>query len=165
MFNPTYPFTKDVLDATVKRGCLYFVRNTYQRLFDHFHEGIKGYFLITHYSDSGKANAHYNSIPNDGNRFLYDWNNEEHRQKLYIAASQPEGFKVYSTYFLPDYKERITNGLKDKINKYMFKNTEWKPGKGEVINLDLYMQYGSLYATMSYNTQKIKVKFDDIEKS
>ncbi|WP_018611559.1 hypothetical protein [Segetibacter koreensis] len=164
MFNPTYPFTKEVLEATVKGGSFYFVRNSYHRSFDHFHENIKGYFIITHYNDEAKAYAHFNSIPNDGNRFLYEWSNEEHKRKLYMAASQPEGYKVYSAYFLPNYKDKITKPLKDKINTYMYKTTNWKPGRGETLSVDLYMQYGSLYAVMSYNTEKIKIKFDEIEK-
>ena len=69
MFNPAYPFTKDVLEATVKKGCVYFVRNTYDKVFDHFHENIKGYYLITHYNDLAKATAHYNSTSNDSRRF------------------------------------------------------------------------------------------------
>src|SRR5215217_6857148 len=114
MFNPTYPFTKEVLEASVEGGCLYFVRNTYHRLFDHVDENIRGYFLITHYKDYEKANAHLNSIPEDGYRFLYDWNNKEHKTKLYIAASLPEGYKVHSAYFVPDYKDKVTKVLKDK---------------------------------------------------
>ncbi|HEX8277590.1 MAG TPA: hypothetical protein VF540_02815, partial [Segetibacter sp.] len=64
-----YPFTKDVLEATVKKGCVHFVRNTYDKVFDHFNENIKGYYLITHYNDLAKATAHYNSTSNDSRRF------------------------------------------------------------------------------------------------
>src|SRR4051812_34472471 len=165
MFNPTYPFTKEVLEASVKRGCFYFVRNSYRRPFDHFDEGIKAYLLITHYDDVAKAYAHINSITNDPQRFLYDWKNEEHKKRLYVASSQPEGYKIYSTYFLPDYKDKITATLKDKINSYIYRHTNWKPRKMEVLNVDFYMQYGSLYVAISYTTQKIKIKFDDIEKT
>ncbi len=94
------------------------------RVFNHFGGNIKGYFLIAHYNDIAKANAHFNSIQKDSNRFLYDWNNDEHKKKFYLAASQPEGYKIYSTYFLPNYKDKITKPLKDKINRYMYQNAE-----------------------------------------
>ena len=165
MFNPTYPFTKKVLEATVKGGSIYFVRNTYNQPFDHFNDSIKGYFIITNYKDISKAEAHYNSISKDSNRFLYDFNNEEHKNKLYKAAAQPEGYKIYSVYFLPNYKDLITARIKEKINKYMYRRTNWKPGRGETVNLEFYIQFGALYATMSYNGQKEKVKFEDIEKT
>ena len=47
MYNPTYPFTKEVLEASVKAGSKYFVRNSYKRIFDHFDENTKGYYLIS----------------------------------------------------------------------------------------------------------------------
>lgn len=164
MFNPVYPFTQEVLKATVDRGCLYFVRNAWPNAFDHFNENIKGTFIITHYNDKGKALAHFNSISNDPYRFLYDWNEPEHKEKLKIAASGPEGYKVYSSYFVDDYKKRITNPLKDKINSYMYRHTNWKPSKGETVAVDFFLQFGVLFITMSYAGQQLKVKFEDIEK-
>jgi hypothetical protein len=163
MFNPVYPFTKEVLEATVKRGCLYFVRNTYSLAFDHFQENIKGYFMISHYNDEAKAKAHYNSLTGDTYRFFYDWENPEHQKRLYDAASYPVEYRIFSTYFHPDYKKKITKQTKDKINTYMYKHTNWKPQRGEMVNLDFFIQFGDLYATMSYAGQQIKVKFEDIE--
>lgn len=164
MFNPLYPFTQEVLDATIKRGCIYFVRNNYNSAFDHFNEGIKAYFLFTHYSDHAKALAHYNSITNDPNRFLYSWTDSDHQKKLSIAASNPPGYKIFSSYFMPNYKDKISLILKEKINKYMYRNTDWKPGKNEKVNLDFYLQFGQLFTTMTYAGQQLKVKFTDIEK-
>lgn len=163
MFNPLYPLTTDVLQATIDRGCVYFVRNTYTQAFDHFDHNIKGYYLFTHYNDLAKAEAHYNSIKHDKSRFLYDWNNPEHQDRLKKAAASPQGYKIFSTYFLPDYKKKITNPLKDKINKYMYRHTDWKPGRGETVNVDFFLQFGTLYITMSYAGQQIKVNFTDIE--
>lgn len=163
MFNPLYPFTKQVLDETVKKGCIWFVRNTFNLAVDHFDQDIKGYFIITHFNDKAKAIAHYNSTAQDKNRFLYEWDNEEHKTKLLIASEQPAGYKIYSSYFLPDYKKRITNPIKDKINRYMYRHTDWKPGKGETVNVDFYLQFGSLYVTLSYAGQQLKVQFSDIE--
>ena len=111
-----------------------------------------------------KAQAHFSAATNDKSAFLYDWQNEEHKAKLYIAASSQKVYKIYSILFLPDYKKQITNQLKDKINRYMYRHTNWKPGRGETVNLDFYLQNGHFGLTMSYGPQKIKVKFDDIEK-
>ena len=163
MFNPLFPFTKDVLEALVKEGCHYFVRNNYPNAYDHFNTEIKRSFLITHYTDKAKAEAHYNSTPKDQYRFIYYWNIPEHHEKLKVAASQPKEYKIFSTYFYPDYKKKITPILLEKINKYMYRNTNWKPGKGESVGFDIYIQFGSLYATMSYAGEEITVKLADIE--
>ena len=163
MFNPVYPFTAQVLEATINRGCLYFVRNTWPQGFDHFNENIKGNYILTHYNDLAKATAHYNSIANDSSRFLYDWNNAEQQEKLKTAAAGPAGYKIWSAYFLPDYKSKITNPLKDKINRYMYKHTNWKPGRGETVAIDFFLEVGSLFITMRYAGEQQKVKFTDIE--
>ncbi|MES1226993.1 MAG: hypothetical protein ABUT20_66585 [Bacteroidota bacterium] len=163
MFNPVYPLTTEVLQATIDRGCYYFVRNTYTQAFDHFDEGIQGYFIFTHYNDLAKAKAHYNSISHDKHRFLYDWNNPDNQENLKIAAGNPKGYKIFSTYFLPDYKNKITNPLKDKINRYMYRNTDWKPGRGETVIIDFFLEFGTLYITMNYSGDKIKIKFSDID--
>jgi len=163
MFNPLFPFTKQVLQATVAKGINYFVRNTFTRAKDHFDEGVKGYFLITHYADKAKADAHYKASKNDGNRYLYDWQDEEDKKKLLIAAGEPEGFRIFSTYFKPDYKKLLTDTHRDRINTYMYANTDWKPKRGQNVNVDFYMQFGYLYATLSFQHKELTVKFDEIE--
>ena len=164
MFNPLYLFTAEVLDATIKRGCTFFVRNTYPNAFNPLEEGIKGTYLISPYDDLGKAQAHYNSIPTDKARFLYLKDNEEHRAKLTAAANNPVGYKIYSPYFYPNYKEKITPRLREKINNYMYSHTKWKPGKGDVIQIDFFLQFGELFISMSFGGSTIKVKFLDVEK-
>lgn len=163
MFNPVYPFTMAVLEATIKRGCLYFVRNTYPQAVHHFDENIKGYYIFSHYNGRSKAEAHYNSIGQDAGRFLYHWENPEQQERLKKAASNPAGYSNYSTYFLPDYKNKITNPLKDKISRYMYRHTDWKPGGGEIVNIDFFLEFGCLYITMNYAGKTEKVKFEDIE--
>ena len=164
MFNPLFPFTRDVLEATVERGCTWFVRNNYPQAFDHFETEIKACFLMTHYNDHSKAIAHFNSISNDTSKKLYDWNAATDREKLYIAANQPEGYKIFSAYFLPDYKKKITVNTRAKINSYLRMHTSWKPGKGETVSVDLLLQFGILYASLGYAGEQIKITFKEIEK-
>lgn len=164
MFNPLYPFTEPLLDAFVKAGKLYFVRNTFNRGFDHFDENIKACFIITHYDDKAQAMAHYNSISHDKYRCFYEYSIAEDQKKLRIAASQPSGYKIYSSIFVNDWEKRITKELKEKINRYMYHNTNWKPGKNEMTHLNFYFQFGQLYFSLSYGGDKITGTFDQIEK-
>ena len=164
MFNPLYLFTKDVLEATIKRGCTYFVRNSYPNAFNPLETSIKGNYLITPYDDFSKAQAHFNSISTDKARFFYNLDDKEQKEKLENAASQPEGYKIYSPYFYPNYKDKITPRLKEKINNYMYQHTRWKPGKGDVIFIDFFLQFGTLYISMSFAGSTIKIMFAEIEK-
>lgn len=162
MFNPVYPFTKEVLETTIKRGCIYFVRNYWNPGADPFHPEIKA-IILTHYDDKAKAQAHYHATGNDIYRFLYDSADPDHLSKLRTAANQPTGYRIYSAYFIPDYKDKITNRLKEKINLWMYRNTHWNPKKGETVNIDFYLQHGQLYVTLVYAGNQRKVKFEDIE--
>lgn len=163
LFNPVYPFTSDVLHKSIERGCKYFVRNQWHAGYDHFDDVQTQSIIIAHYLDEQEASAHYQAIQQDKYRFLYDINIPEHLERLQKAAAQPTGFKVFSAYFRPDYKKLVTPRLKEKINSWMYRNTDWKPKKGQTVNVDFYLQFGQLFITMSFQGRKIKVRFEDIE--
>ena len=164
MFNPLFPFTKEVLEATVERGCYWFVRNSYPLAFDHFDTDIKACFIMTHYNDHAKAVAHVNSIDRNASGKLYDWNDAADQEKLYVAADHPKGYKIFSAYFLPDYKKKITVNTRAKINHYLRMHTDWEPGKGETVAVDLFLRFGILYASLGYAGEQIKITFEEIEK-
>lgn len=163
VFNPVYPFTIDVLKGSIDRGCKYFVRNRWHAGYDHFDEIQTQSLIIVHYLDLKEAEAHLQAIKQDKYRFLYDITNQDHLDRLQKAAQQPEGFKIFSSYFRPDYKKLITPRLKGKINSWMYRNTDWKPKRGQTVNVDFYLQFGQLFITMSFQGRKIKVRFEDIE--
>lgn len=99
----------------------------------------------------------------DLNRFLYDSSNEEHKIKLLVAAGQPTGYKIYAAYFLPDYKKKISSATRNKINRYVYLHTNWKPSRGQTIHIDFYLQFAAIFITLSYAGQQLKIKFEDIE--
>lgn len=161
-FNPLFLFTEPLLESFIKSGKLFFVRNGYNRGSDNNRLPLRS-FLMTHYDDLSKAKAHFNSITTDKYCFLYNWEDKEHQNKLKIASQQPSGLKIFSGLFLPDWKSKITAQTKEKINQYMYQNTNWKPGKGDKTNLNFYFQFGQLYFTLTYKGNKISGKFDDID--
>ncbi|MEJ7740461.1 MAG: hypothetical protein WKF97_23840 [Chitinophagaceae bacterium] len=163
MFNPFSPLSKPLLDAFVKAGKKYFVRQTYNRARDHFDQGIKGCFIFTHYAEIGHAQHHYGAISQDPNKFLYEWDNPEHQSKLNIAASKPSGYKIYATVFQRDWEKTITNQLKEKVRKYIDYKLGWKPGRGETVAFTIYVSYGELYAKLKLRAQEVRVKLEDIE--
>ena len=82
MFNPCYPFTISLLEAMLAKQVRYFVRSTYTRGSKYYGEKIKEAFIISHYHSLSEAKWHYNSIPNDPHRFLYDAENADHIDRL-----------------------------------------------------------------------------------
>src|SRR5690242_8819380 len=106
MINPFYPFTRALLEALVKKGHRYFVRQTYRRE-KNTSPGFKGAFLLTHYDSVTTAMDHYGAISYDAARFFYDWENAEHRRRLCMAADGPEGYKLYAALFRKDWERPV----------------------------------------------------------
>ena len=162
MPNPNALLSSALLDAFLRAGKVYFVRNSYRVLFNGTGVDKTGNFIITHYDDEAKARAHYNAVENDRHRFYYDWNIEEHRKRLQYAATQPENYRIYSTLFIPGWKNKISRELKEKLRAFVTGKTNWQPGKGEALNTDLYWQFGQLYVAIHFRGEQLKCTLDAI---
>lgn len=165
MFNPYAIFSAKLLDAFVKSGKRYFVRQTFPRGLNKFNPMIKAAFLISHYSDTAGAGAHYNALEGDGNRFLYDWQDVEHKNKLIIASKNPPGYTIYANVWEVNWKSAITPELKDQVRRYVASALNWRPARGEQLQFDIYAQFGEPYVKLKLRgMQEVKVKLEEIEK-
>jgi hypothetical protein len=163
MFNPFYPFTKQLLDAFVQRDRRYFVRQSFDRGKGAFDEGIKGYFLFSYYDNLTTAQDHFGAISHDPNRFLYDWENPEHRQKLETAASGLKEYKVFASVLRPDYEKGLTDTIKKRIRGYVSSRLGWYPKGSDTLDTNFELQFGELYIRLKYGGRQAKVKFEEIE--
>lgn len=163
MFNPFYPLDAGLLDAFVARGKLYFVRQTFPRGRGPFEEGVKGYFLISHYDHVVTAQDHYGAIAYDPNRFLYDWNLPAHREKLGIAAGGLRDYRIFAAVFRPDWERQVTVHMKEKVRAYVSR-LGWTPRSGEMVDSHYELQFGELYLRLKYGSRQAKIKFEEIEK-
>ena len=162
MFNPFYPFTPELLDAFAENGKRYFVRQSFERGRNLVDENIKEYFLVTHYESLTTAMDHYGAIAYDKRRFLYDWENIEHRKKLKVAASAPEGFKIFAAVLKPGWDRPVDKILKNKIRKYI-ELIGWYPKRDEGVLTNYELQFGELYIRIKYARREAKVKLKEIE--
>ena len=163
-FNPFYPFTKKLLTALEEEGNKYFVRQSFERGKNRLQPEIKSSFLITHYMGIEPAMEHYDSLSADHFSFLYDTDNSDHKKKLEIAASQPEGYSVFANVFQADWQKRISDQLMKKIRYYIGQKLKWKPERNDNLKLNLFMDKGILSVKIMLNGKEAIAKFDDIEK-
>ena len=163
MFNPFHPLTIQLLEAFVGSGKRYFVRQRFDRARNINEQGIKGYFLISHYEMLTTAQDHLGAIAYDPMRFLYDWEDGTHRERLYMAAGMPADYKIYSPVFRPGWEAGITDRMKEKAKKYVAE-LGWTPKAGETVNTNYEVQFGELFVRLSYKGRQVKVKFEEIEK-
>ena len=162
MFNPFYPFTTELLESFLKTGKSYFVRQTLPNSTSVREEGIKGYFLISHYDRLVTAQDHFGAIEYDRNRFLYDWNIPEHRQRLQTAAAGPKDFRIYSSVFRADWEKHLDEEFQQKVRAYV-NSLDWRPKKGEVVDTRFELHFGELFLRLKYGGRIAKIKFEELE--
>ncbi len=160
-FNPFYPFTPDLLDAFVAAGKIFFVRQQFARgCYDPVQQGRC--FLFSHYDSLTTAMDHFGAISYDRYRYLYCWENAEHRIRLKTAAAGPEGYLVFASVLKPGWDRPVDGVLKKKLRAYIEK-LGWKPGRDEGVRTNYEMQFGELYIRIKYGGREAKVKFEEIE--
>lgn len=163
MFNPFHPFTKELLEALAVSGKRFFVRQRFERARTAADQGIRGYFLVSHYELLTTAQDHFGAIAYDPYRFLYDWQDISHRDRLRRAAASIDEYRIFSPVFRPGWEKGITDRLKEKSRKYI-DALGWTPKAGEMVNTNYEVQFGELFVRLSYKGREVKVKFEKIEK-
>ena len=161
MHNPFVLLSAKLLDSLIKAGNTHFVRQTYKRGKDELHDHIRAAFLITHYTEATRAQTHYDALPGDPNRFLYDIADPVHAEKLAIAANQPLGFKIFSPLMQQPWKP--TAEIAAQIRTYISEKMNWTPGRNDTVKADLFTQFGELFINLKYGNHEIKVPLVDIE--
>jgi hypothetical protein len=160
MFNPFVPFTRPLLNAFVKAGKIYFVRQTYHPGTKSIEEGVKGSFIFTHYSNIAFAHHHMSAIAHDPKALLYNWNISSDRDRLLIAAAPPPGYKTFSTVMEKDWEKYITDAIKDKVKSFIDRNLGWRPGRDETVDFQVFTNYGELFARLKLRKQEVHVKLE-----
>ena len=163
MYNPFALWTEEALNSFVEEGHRYFVRQTFNRGKDAFDENNKGCFLFCHYTDYTNAKEHFDALKNDVHRFLYDWEDEDHKKKLRMAASQPQGYKIYTNTFMPDWEKHITDRIKQKIRTYI-QRKGWRPTREQGVQIAFFPHFGEVMIALKFLGREVHVPFDDIEK-
>ena len=121
-FNPCYPFNTALLEAMLDKHLLYFVRSSYARGME---AGATAAFQMSHYTQRAEAARHFQAVPNDPHRFLYDAGIPADVEKLRKAASQIPGYPVYSKIFIPGIEKEISRRFQGNTQRYLRKHTAW----------------------------------------
>lgn len=162
MTNPFQLYTTELLQALIKSGHKYFVRQTYKRGIDHFDNGAKKAFLISHYNDISKAKMHHEALTLDGNRFLYDVSNGENLDKLKIAAAQPVGYKIYTPMLSNPWVP--SDVMKGKVKRYIDQKLKWSLGRNDTVRTNLFTQFGELFITLKLGINEIEIPLSEVER-
>ena len=164
MYNPFVILNEKLLNAMLRQP-MYFVREYYKRGIEANQKVVP--LLFTHYSqygvDNERANRHYQLIKNDYYRYLYDSSKHDDLQKLKVAATQPEGYKIHVN-ILPKIWT-APNHLRNQIYKYMLATfPEWENDRNKKLKINIQDLFGKLYLLFTWKGNKVEVILEEIEK-
>ncbi|WP_346317368.1 hypothetical protein [Chitinophaga sp. YIM B06452] len=161
MHNPLSILRAMVLDGLIQAGHMYFVRQSYPR---GMFKNIKESLLITPYKSAGEANHHYNAIVSDPRRYIYSVYHPGDREKLYYAASQPEGYGIYIA-LLKDREWKPGHSFTAAIRRYMRLHGGSRPDGRENLSAELSIRFGELFINLKRHQQELKIPLSEIEKT
>lgn len=164
MINPFHPLTKELLDVFITKNQKYFIRQSLPRAENVLDPDARGHFLFSQYQTLGQAQEHYAALQRDPYRFLYDWNNPEHKERLMKAATNPEGYRIFASIFTADASERIKKRLEPQFKSYMKWKLNWYPKRADGLDMSFYVQYGEVYCQLKTGSREARVKLEEIEK-
>lgn len=151
MYNPLNPLTPIALQRVAEEGFRYFVRQQYYRGKDHvIDDNHKAAFIFTHYQTLEEAEKHYAVIAKDKFRKIYDAAKEEDLQNLQTAATQPEGYRIYTSLFTFE-KWKPPEHLLKKIRRYVYQNYEARAGEIKVLP---FVEFGEIKVRFKQGTKE-----------
>ncbi|WP_143307831.1 hypothetical protein [Chitinophaga vietnamensis] len=151
MHNPLVLLSPQTIHVLLDQGYTLFVRQTYP---PGAAPAVKESLLITPYKDIGEANLHFQHIRFDKRKYIYESHRPEEMEKLFVAASQPPGYRVY-TGWLKDKRWNPPKTMRSQVRRYLAARTNWQ--NGDLVNAELYLHYGELFLSLQYNQEDIKV--------
>ncbi|WP_346318165.1 hypothetical protein [Chitinophaga sp. YIM B06452] len=157
MHNPLSLLFPQLLDRLVEHGYRYFVRQSFPRGIDL--PAIKEAFLITPYLDFGEANAHFQAIRFDHRKYIYPVDHHEEKAKLYAAAGQPEGYRVFVA-LLKGKTWRPPPDLGPRIKAFLKAQGRGSSGKIDAV---LGIHFGELILEVRAGEDTFKVPLREID--
>jgi hypothetical protein len=143
----------------------YLVAQSYGRAPEDFEEH-KIPILVTDYDQMGQAKMHLNAVRNDKYACIIRLDQEKHNDKLLEMLSGGK-YRIYWSVLrsADDLKKRLHASYKDKIRHFVERKTTWRISGDDKVDTRLESTFGELFLILKWRSQKLRVKFEDIEKS
>ena len=143
----------------------FLVSQSYSRGYDHFDDIHRVDILVTDYDDLNYAKVHYNAVKNDKYASIIYLDRPEHLNKLEEMISGDK-YAVYWSVVKSseDLKKRLDDHYSENVKRYIEKNTTWRIKSGSTIHPRFEVIFGELFLIIKYNSQTLRVKFEEIER-
>ena len=160
LFKPVY------LDRLIKLKKIYLVSQSYTRGDHNYPEAPLVDILVTDYDDLHYAQVHLNAVKNDKYASIIHLDQREHKNKLDQMINGDE----YAVYWavvsnLQSLQKKLDKEYAENVRRYISKHTTWRMKSDTSIRPKFEVIFGELFLILKYNSQIVRVKFEEIEKS
>lgn len=166
MYNPLVRFSLKMIPGFQEMKVRYLVSQTYERGATSSNGAEKQPLLLTDYCGLEEARKHCNQLEGDAWAAIIDLQQAAHLQKLQQMAEADSPYLLYCA-FIGDAAKvnaRNTEQLKEAVRMFIDKETDWKPGREDVVQANLELSLGQLLLAFRYKTRKITTSLHTIEK-
>lgn len=167
MFQPFEKFNQANVNGLIRLKKFWLVSQTYQRGFDPFEDSDRIPILLSDYEDVGLARIHYNAVKSDKYAAIVQLQRQDHMNKLFEMLSSSSQYDLFWS-IVKDAKttEKVMNSkYASHIRRFILKNSNWNIGAEETIIPKLEVTFGELFIILKRGSQRIRVKFEEIEKA
>ena len=160
LFKPVY------LDRLIKLKKIYLVSQSYTRGDHNYPEAALVDILVTDYDDLHYAQVHYNAVKQDKYASIIHLDQREHKNKLDQMINGDE----YAVYWavvsnLQSLQKKLDKEYAENVRRYISKHTTWRMKSDTSIRPKFEVIFGELFLILKYNSQIVRVKFEEIEKT
>lgn len=155
-FKPNYP---QMLRTS---GNIFIVSQTYTRA-----KQRSTTLLLSDYKDVEFAKVHVQALHDDPYAAIIDLSKPKHFEKIteMLAVNSPYVLYWNVVSDRTELQRKVAARYRDAIRKYILTKTNWKIKGDETLATRLQVVFGEIFIILSHGTQKIRVKFEDIEKA
>ncbi len=165
VLNPFEKLDKRLIDAFVRTNHLWVVTQRFTRLPQA--ENGPAPLLCTDYDDYGLALVHKKALREDPYAFILDLSRKVHLQKLKEMAEPGSAFHLFAAIVRSrtGMEKRLNRVISDNLRRYIAKQTRWKVTGGKSPVCQYETTFGELFVILSYGSERLRVRLEDVERS
>ncbi len=167
MLQPFYPFKAAYVDKFIALKKKYFVAQSYPRGQKEAEAFEKTAMLLSDYDNPGLAKNHLAAIKQDSFAAIIDTSKEKHLTRLREILNAKSPYLVYWNAVKSNnkLKAHVKKKYRDHIKRYIDKNTRWHIGREETIEIEVELEFGTLFMVINRGKQSLRIPLAEIEKA
>ena len=165
MLQPFYPFKAEYVDKFIALNKTYFVSQSYMRGQKDADVFGKTAMLLSDYDNLNTAQAHLMAIRHDRYAAIIHTRNEKHLERLreILAAKSP--YLVFWNAVKSNQKVKavVKQKYRENVKRYIDMHTRWHIGRDEQIEIEVELEFGTLFIVINRGKQKLRIPLLEVE--